>query len=114
MNRRIARFVLASMVGLMAATAWAVQPGNPAPDFTAQDTHGQTHTLAQYKGKYVVLEWHNRECPFTHKTLREREHAAPPAGVDRQGRGLVHGDFLRAGATRLHDRRPGKRLPRRR
>lgn len=55
------------MVGLMAATAWAVQPGNPAPDFTAQDTHGQIQTLAQYKGKYVVLEWHNRECPYTHK-----------------------------------------------
>ena len=67
MNRRIARFVLASMVGLMAATVWAVQPGSPAPDFTAQDTRGQTHTLAQYKGKYVVLEWHNRECPYTHK-----------------------------------------------
>ena len=67
MNHRIARFVLASMVGLMAATAWAVQPGNPAPDFNAQDTHGQTHTLAQYKGKYVVLEWHNRECPYTQK-----------------------------------------------
>ena len=67
MNRRIARFVVASMVGLMAGLAWAVQPGNPAPDFTAQDTHGQTQTLAQYKGKYVVLEWHNRECPYTHK-----------------------------------------------
>jgi peroxiredoxin len=51
----------------MTATAWAVQPGNPAPDFTAQDTHGQTHSLAEYKGKYVVLEWHNRQCPYNHK-----------------------------------------------
>jgi len=67
MNRQIASFIVASMVGLMAGMAWAVQPGNPAPDFTAQDTHGQTHTLAQYKGKYVVLEWHNRGCPYTHK-----------------------------------------------
>jgi peroxiredoxin len=67
MNRRIARFTLASVVALMAAAAWAVQPGNPAPNFNAQDTHGQTHSLAQYQGKYVVLEWHNRECPFTHK-----------------------------------------------
>jgi peroxiredoxin len=58
---------MASMVWLMAAMAWAVQPGNPAPDFTAQDTYGKTHTLAEYKGKYVVLEWHNRECPYTHK-----------------------------------------------
>jgi peroxiredoxin len=52
---------------LLAATAWGVQPGSPAPDFTAQDTHGQTHSLSQYKGKYVVLEWHNRECPYTRK-----------------------------------------------
>ncbi len=55
------------MAGLMAATVLAVQPGTTAPDFTAQDTHGQTHTLAEYKGKYVVLEWHNRECPYTLK-----------------------------------------------
>ena len=67
MKNWAARFSLATMVTLMAAMAWAVQPGSPAPDFTAQDTHGQTHSLAEYKGKYVVLEWHNRECPYTHK-----------------------------------------------
>ena len=67
MRYRIAGFVLACMVGLATATAWPVQPGGAAPDFSAQDTNGQTHTLAEYKGKYVVLEWHNRECPYTHK-----------------------------------------------
>jgi peroxiredoxin len=51
----------------MMATAWAVEPGSPAPNFTAHDTNGQTHTLEAYKGKYVVLEWHNRQCPFTRK-----------------------------------------------
>ena len=39
----------------------------PAPDFTATDSQGQTHSLAQYRGKYVVLEWHNQGCPFTRK-----------------------------------------------
>ena len=39
----------------------------PAPDFTATDSHGQSHSLDQYKGKYVVLEWHNHDCPFTRK-----------------------------------------------
>lgn len=72
MNQRLARFVPAVLVALMAATAWAIQPGSPAPDFTAQDTHGQVQTLAQYKGKYVVLEWHNRECPFTQKHYSSR------------------------------------------
>jgi peroxiredoxin len=44
-----------------------VQVESPAPEFTAQDTHGVSHDLAQYKGKFVVLEWHNRDCPFTRK-----------------------------------------------
>lgn len=39
----------------------------PAPDFTATDSQGQTHSLGQYRGKYVVLEWHNQSCPFTRK-----------------------------------------------
>jgi peroxiredoxin len=38
-----------------------------APDFTATDSQGQTHSLDQYRGKYVVLEWHNQGCPFTRK-----------------------------------------------
>lgn len=67
MNRRIVPTSLLILIALSATFARAVQPGEPAPDFTAQDTHGQTHTLAQYKGKYVVLEWHNHECPYTRK-----------------------------------------------
>jgi len=39
----------------------------PAPAFTATDSRGQSHALDQYKGKYVVLEWHNQGCPFTRK-----------------------------------------------
>jgi peroxiredoxin len=48
------------------ATAQAVV-GSPAPAFTATDSHGQTHSLDQYRGKYVVLEWHNQGCPYTKK-----------------------------------------------
>jgi peroxiredoxin len=39
----------------------------PAPDFTATDSQGQSHSLDRYRGKYVVLEWHNQGCPFTRK-----------------------------------------------
>jgi hypothetical protein len=45
----------------------AVQTGRPAPDFTATDTKGTKHTLAAYRGKIVVLEWTNHECPYTGK-----------------------------------------------
>jgi peroxiredoxin len=44
-----------------------VKVGDPAPAFTATDSHGQTQTLQQYRGKYVVLEWHNQGCPYTKK-----------------------------------------------
>jgi peroxiredoxin len=47
--------------------AWAVRVGEPAPDFTASDSNGQSHTLSAYRGKFVVLEWHNRDCPYTRK-----------------------------------------------
>src|SRR5919206_4970381 len=41
--------------------------GSAAPDFSAPDASGKTQSLAQYKGKYVVLEWFNPECPFVKK-----------------------------------------------
>src|SRR5579884_4237590 len=64
---RLRFFVTPVLAALFAVCAQAVQVGTPAPDFTATDTHGQVHSLSEYRGKYVVLEWHNRECPFTRK-----------------------------------------------
>ena len=40
------------------------QLGQPAPDFTLPAIDGTTHTLAQYRGKTVVLEWFNPGCPY--------------------------------------------------
>ncbi|HEX6097710.1 MAG TPA: thioredoxin family protein [Thermoanaerobaculia bacterium] len=41
--------------------------GSPAPALTLTDTNGKQHNLADYKGKYVVLEWVNLGCPFVKK-----------------------------------------------
>jgi len=41
--------------------------GQPAPDFTAVDTAGRTVSLADFKGRPVVLEWVNPGCPFVQK-----------------------------------------------
>ena len=49
------------------ATAMAVKVGDPAPNFTAIDNHGKAQKLADYRGKYIVLEWHNQVCPYTRK-----------------------------------------------
>src|SRR5881397_395284 len=38
--------------------------GKAAPDFKATDINGQTHQLSDYKGKIVVLEEYNLDCPF--------------------------------------------------
>jgi peroxiredoxin len=49
------------------AAAQAPKVGAPAPNFTATDSHGKTESLDQFRGKYVVLEWHNNGCPYTIK-----------------------------------------------
>ena len=41
--------------------------GKPAPDFTGTDTKGTAHKLSDFKGKIVVLEWTNPECPYVLK-----------------------------------------------
>jgi peroxiredoxin len=41
--------------------------GQAAPDFTGTDSNGVKHTLSEYKGKTVVLEWTNPSCPFVIK-----------------------------------------------
>ena len=41
--------------------------GTNAPDFSVTDSKGKTQSVSQYKGKYVVLEWFNPECPFVKK-----------------------------------------------
>ncbi|MCW5937840.1 MAG: thioredoxin family protein [Fimbriimonadaceae bacterium] len=41
--------------------------GSPAPAFTLTDTLGQERSLADYKGKYVVLEWTNHLCPYVQR-----------------------------------------------
>jgi peroxiredoxin len=39
----------------------------PAPAFTVSDTKGAPHSLDSYRGKWVVLEWFNHDCPYTKK-----------------------------------------------
>jgi alkyl hydroperoxide reductase subunit AhpC len=52
---------------LLAGLCYAQKVGAPAPDFKATDSNGRMRQLSEYRGKYVVLEWHNNGCPFTRK-----------------------------------------------
>jgi len=52
---------------LMIGSAVAATPGGAAPEFSINDTAGKAVKLADFKGKFVVLEWTNPECPFVQK-----------------------------------------------
>ena len=60
-----ALLTLATSTAVFAADSPAV--GTNAPDFSLTDSKGKTQSVSQYKGKYVVLEWFNPECPFVKK-----------------------------------------------
>jgi peroxiredoxin len=55
---------LALAAALAAAAASAQTPGQAAADFSLTDTAGKTVKLSDLRGKYVVLEWTNPDCPF--------------------------------------------------
>lgn len=54
---------------LTAATCAQAAPevGAPAPAFSASDSQGRLHRLADYRGRTVVLEWTNHDCPYVRK-----------------------------------------------
>ena len=54
-------------IGWILPAPAAVEPGEPAPEFTLTDTKGTSHKLSDFRGKLVVLEWLNHECPFVKK-----------------------------------------------
>jgi peroxiredoxin len=62
--------VLLGLFGCVGAALAAPEVGKPAPDFTATDINGHTHSLSDYKGKIVVLESYNLDCPYCHNHYR--------------------------------------------
>ena len=74
-------------IALVATPALAeVQVGKPAPNFRANDVNGRVVTLSDFRGKTVVLEWNNPECPFVRKhyssgNMQKTQAAARRAGV---------------------------------
>lgn len=86
----LTKIVLASAVSLAALCGGQAAPaevGQAAPDFTLTDIHGQQRSLSEFKGKTVVLEWVNQECPFVVKhydrsgNMPRIQQAAVKAGV---------------------------------
>jgi len=59
--------ILALSVAIASVAVASPEIGKPAPAFTLKDTSGKEHSLADFKGKLVVLEWVNHGCPFVKK-----------------------------------------------
>jgi peroxiredoxin len=56
--------------GILASPAWAAgvaKVGETAPAFTGAATNGQSVSLADQRGKIVILEWTNHDCPYVRK-----------------------------------------------
>jgi alkyl hydroperoxide reductase subunit AhpC len=71
--------------GLAAPVFCAPQVGQAAPDFTAKDSKGETRSLSQYRGRTVVLEWTNADCPFTRKHYVSGNMQATQALAEKNG-----------------------------
>jgi glutathione peroxidase-family protein len=79
---------LTAIISLLLLPLWASAAtiGEPAPAFTLTDSNGQSHSLSDFHGKTVVLEWTNAECPFVKKhydsdNMQAQQRAAVADGV---------------------------------
>lgn len=75
------------LAGFSAGAGAQAIVGQAAPAFSAQDTAGKTHSLADFKGRYVVLEWVNPGCPYVQKHYNAANMQA--AQKDAVGKGVV-------------------------
>lgn len=98
-------------LGLCAiAPAWAQSAavGQPAPAFELVDAKGRTVKLSDFKGKHVVLEWTNPNCPFVIKhygsqnmqALQKEAAAKNVVWLSISSTAPSHGDYLAPGALR--------------
>lgn len=68
MKTKLLLVAFTALISTAVAQAFASPAvGSAAPDFSVKDAKGETHSLSEYKGKYVVLEWFNPGCPFVRK-----------------------------------------------
>ena len=67
MTNTATRKLLAIALAAVTLPALAVAPGTTAPNFKGTDSNGAQHSLSDYRGKFVVLEWANEGCPYDRK-----------------------------------------------
>ncbi len=66
-NRSVGALLALLVAAGVAAAADGAQVGSAAPAFTLTDAGGTEHSLVDFRGKVVVVEWLNHDCPFVKK-----------------------------------------------
>ena len=104
--------LVAGMVGILGSAANAApQIGQLAPDFSVQNSKGDSLRLSQYRGKTVVLEWTNAECPYTRKHYSSGNMQSVQALAQQNGivwLTIVSSAPGKQGYVRSEERRVGK------
>src|SRR4051812_44724640 len=67
MKTKLLLIALTTVIAIALYASDSPPVGSAAPNFSSRDSNGKAVSLADYKGKYVVLEWFNPECPFVKK-----------------------------------------------
>lgn len=87
MTRFLATIAATAVLAFAAPAIAAPSVGSPAPDFSATDVNGKAVKLSDLKGKIVVLEWTNNECPYVKKhygsgNMQKTQKEATAKGVE--------------------------------
>jgi len=85
MNKLVATSMILSIAMVVSMARAAVAPGETAPEFNLVDINGKAQKLSDYRGKYVVLEWFNSECPFVQKHYESGNMQALQAKYTQKG-----------------------------
>src|SRR5438093_5537022 len=68
----VSSLLLILIAGLLVRAGAALETGKTAPLFSGKGSDGKEYRLADLKGKFVVLQWYNRDCPFSRKHYDSR------------------------------------------
>jgi len=97
--------VLLQAVAGPAAGTLKAEVGAPAPGFSLPDTYGKTFTLAEFKGKTVVLEWLNQKCPVSRGKHKDKTMQTTYAKYADKGvvwLGIDSSHYLKAESNRVY------------
>ena len=99
---KLAAVLFAAVAASSSPVQAAAVPGQPAPAFKGTDVNGKPVALSDFKGRYVVLEWNNPNCPFVMKhydsgnmqALQKRFGADNVAWIAVNSTSEKHGDYM--------------------